>query len=148
MGPFVPSNQNQHIFGSGGLCFQLGGCICFSNQWCKSGDKVFEKEYFSRFRTPRVILNDKNSYFCNQSFEPLLAKHEVKHSVVAAYHPQTSGKVEISNRKFKRKSIKQYTRLVYDWMMHYGRIRQHTRHQLGYLHTVLSLVKHAIYLLR
>lgn len=53
MRQFVPSNQNQHIFGSGGLCFQLGGCIRFSNHWYKSGDKVFEQEHFYKVQNTK-----------------------------------------------------------------------------------------------
>ena len=39
--------------------------------------------------------------FCNKPFETLLAKYGVKHKVATPYHPQTSGHVELANKKIK-----------------------------------------------
>ncbi|XP_060183081.1 uncharacterized protein LOC132613037, partial [Lycium barbarum] len=40
--------------------------------------------------------------FCNRLFDKLLLKYGVKHKIATAYHPQTSGQVEVSNREIKR----------------------------------------------
>ena len=56
---------------------------------------------FSRFGTPRVIINDEASHFCNRSFEALLRKYSITHKIATVYHPQTNGQVEVSNRKIK-----------------------------------------------
>ena len=40
-------------------------------------------------------------HFCDKVFNALLAKYGVKHKIALAYHPQTNGQVEVSNRKFK-----------------------------------------------
>ena len=45
---------------------------------------------FSRFETPRVIINDEGSHFCNKLFASLLAKYGMKHRVSLAYHPQSN----------------------------------------------------------
>ena len=42
---------------------------------------------FSRFGTPRAVISDKGSDFCNKLFASLLAKYGVKHRVSLAYHP-------------------------------------------------------------
>ncbi|XP_060210727.1 uncharacterized protein LOC132637689 [Lycium barbarum] len=41
-------------------------------------------------------------HFCNRLFDKLLLKYGVKHKIATAYHPQTSGQVEIFNREIKR----------------------------------------------
>ena len=57
---------------------------------------------FSRFRTPRAVISDEGSHFCNKLFASLLAKYGVKHRVTLAYHPQSNGQVEVSNREIKK----------------------------------------------
>ncbi|XP_059285625.1 uncharacterized protein LOC132039101 [Lycium ferocissimum] len=63
---------------------------------------AFLKRYiFSRFETPRAIISDGGSHFCNRLFKTLLDKYGVKHKVATPYHSQTSGQVEVSNREIK-----------------------------------------------
>ncbi|XP_073019299.1 uncharacterized protein [Primulina eburnea] len=45
---------------------------------------------FTRFGTPRAIINDEGTHFCNKIFNSLLAKYDVKHRVTLAYHPQAN----------------------------------------------------------
>ena len=63
--------------------------------------KFIYKNIFTRFGTPRVTVSDEGTYFCNKLFNNLLARYEVRHKVVLAYHPQTDGQVEVSNRGVK-----------------------------------------------
>nr|GFB46019.1 reverse transcriptase domain-containing protein [Tanacetum cinerariifolium] len=46
----------------------------------------FLKPLFSRFGTPKAIISDRGTHFCNGQFS----------------HPQTSGQVEVTNRGLKR----------------------------------------------
>nr|GEU42648.1 hypothetical protein [Tanacetum cinerariifolium] len=62
----------------------------------------FLKSLFSRFRTPRAIISDRGTHFCNDKFAKVMYKYEVTHLIATAYHPQTSGQVEVSNRDLKR----------------------------------------------
>ncbi|XP_024195920.1 uncharacterized protein LOC112199096 [Rosa chinensis] len=63
----------------------------------------FLKEHvFSRFGTPRAIISDGGTHFCNRSFEALLKKYNITHRVSTPYHPQTSGQAEVSNRQVKQ----------------------------------------------
>lgn len=41
-------------------------------------------------------------HFCNNIFNSLLAKYNVKQKVALAYHPQANGQAEISNREVKK----------------------------------------------
>nr|GEX35761.1 reverse transcriptase domain-containing protein [Tanacetum cinerariifolium] len=62
----------------------------------------FLKSLFARFRTPRAIISDRGTYFCNDRFAKVMSKYGVTHRLSTAYHPQTSGQVEVSNRGLKR----------------------------------------------
>ncbi|GJU10019.1 reverse transcriptase domain-containing protein [Tanacetum coccineum] len=42
------------------------------------------------------------TYFCNDKFAKVMSKYGVTHCLATAYHPQTSGQVEVSNRDLKR----------------------------------------------
>ena len=59
--------------------------------------RFIRNNIFSRFGTPRVV-----SHFCNKLFVSLLAKYGVKHRVSLAYHPQSNGQAEVSNREIKK----------------------------------------------
>nr|GEU71374.1 reverse transcriptase domain-containing protein [Tanacetum cinerariifolium] len=62
----------------------------------------FLKSLFPRFGTPRAIISDRETYFCNDKFAKVMSKNGVTHRRATAYHPQTSGQVEVSNRGLKR----------------------------------------------
>ncbi|GJY47703.1 reverse transcriptase domain-containing protein [Tanacetum coccineum] len=62
----------------------------------------FLKSLFARFGTPRAIISDHGTHFCNDQFAKVMSKYGVTHRLATAYHPQTSGQVEVSNRGLKR----------------------------------------------
>nr|GEV10133.1 reverse transcriptase domain-containing protein [Tanacetum cinerariifolium] len=62
----------------------------------------FSKSLFSRFGTPRAIISDRGTHFCNDQFAKVMLKYGVTHRLSTAYHPQTSVQVEVSNRGLKR----------------------------------------------
>ncbi|XP_075483776.1 uncharacterized protein LOC142523927 [Primulina tabacum] len=64
--------------------------------------KFVHRNIFTRFGTPRAIISDEGTHFCNKIFNSLLAKYDVKHRVTLAYHPQANGQAEISNREIKQ----------------------------------------------
>ncbi|XP_049360661.1 uncharacterized protein LOC125825364 [Solanum verrucosum] len=75
-----------------------------------------KKNIFSRFGTPRAIISDGGSHFCNKVFSTLLTKYRVKQRKVATPdHPQTSGQVELSNREIKTILAKTVNANRTDW---------------------------------
>nr|GEX67075.1 reverse transcriptase domain-containing protein [Tanacetum cinerariifolium] len=62
----------------------------------------FLKSLFARFGAPRAIISDRGTHFCNDQFAKVMLKYGVTHPLSIAYHPQTSGQVEVSNRGLKR----------------------------------------------
>nr|GEV38512.1 reverse transcriptase domain-containing protein [Tanacetum cinerariifolium] len=62
----------------------------------------FLKSLFARFDTLRAIISDRGTHFCNDQFAKVMLKYGVTHHLAIAYHPQTSGQVEVYNRGLKR----------------------------------------------
>nr|GEW65016.1 DNA-directed DNA polymerase [Tanacetum cinerariifolium] len=62
----------------------------------------FLKSLFARFGSPRAIISDRGTHFCNDQFATVMLKYGVTHRLSTAYNPQTSGKVKVSNRGLKR----------------------------------------------
>nr|GEZ96526.1 hypothetical protein [Tanacetum cinerariifolium] len=45
--------------------------------------------------------NDRGTHFCNDQFVNVMLRYGVTHRLATAYHPQTGGQVEVSNRGLK-----------------------------------------------
>ena len=69
----------------------------------------FLKSLFSRFGTPRAIISDEGTHFCNKIFDGLLAKYGVRHKWRTKF-----GAVDLLDEKTGRKfkvngqQVKQY----------------------------------------
>nr|GEZ91223.1 hypothetical protein [Tanacetum cinerariifolium] len=80
--------------------------VCFNAKALPTNDArvvvKFLKSLFSRFGTPKAIISDRGTHFCNDQFAKVMSKYGVTHRLSTAYHPQTSGQVEVTNRGLKR----------------------------------------------
>lgn len=63
--------------------------------------KFLKENIFSRFGTPRAMISDGGSHFCNRPFASLMFKYGITHKVSTTYHPQTNGQAELANREIK-----------------------------------------------
>nr|GEV34324.1 reverse transcriptase domain-containing protein [Tanacetum cinerariifolium] len=100
MGPFLSSRENTYILVA----------VDYLSKWVEAkalptkDTRVvvkFLKSLFTRFKTLRAIISDRRIYFCNDKFAKVMSKYGVTHHLATAYHPQTSGQVEVSNHGLK-----------------------------------------------
>ena len=71
----------------------------------------------SRSGAPRTIISDGGSHFSNKVFEKLMSRYGIKHIMSLAYHPQTNGKAEISNKEIKKILEKTVSSSRRDWSL-------------------------------
>ena len=60
-----------------------------------------QRNILSKFGASRTIISDEGSHFANKLFEKLMSRYGVRHVMGLAYHPQSNGQAEISNREIK-----------------------------------------------
>ncbi|XP_038896248.1 uncharacterized protein K02A2.6-like [Benincasa hispida] len=96
MGPFPLSCGQQYIL----------LVVDYVSKWveavaCARNDASTTRNIFTRYGTPRALISDEGTHFINRIIPKLLAKYNVRHKISTAYHPQTGGQVEVSNREIK-----------------------------------------------
>ncbi|KAI5335720.1 hypothetical protein L3X38_025854 [Prunus dulcis] len=116
-GPFPPSFGYLYILVA----------VDYVSKWietipCQKNDhktvlKFLKENVLSRFGTPRAIINDGGSHFCNRPFEALMKKFGITHKISTPYHPQTNGQAELANRKIKQILEKTVNPTRKDWSL-------------------------------
>nr|GFA82966.1 reverse transcriptase domain-containing protein [Tanacetum cinerariifolium] len=101
MGPFSSSKGNKYILVAVDYVFKWVEAKALPTNDARVVVK-FLKSLFSRFGTPKAIISDRGTHFCNDQFSRVMAKYGVTHRLYTTYHPQTSGQVEVTNRGLKR----------------------------------------------
>ncbi|XP_070040851.1 uncharacterized protein [Nicotiana tomentosiformis] len=115
MGPFVSSYGNKYILVAVDYVSKWVEAAALPTNDAKGIINFLRKNIFTRFVTPRAIISDGGTHFCNRPFAKLLETYDVRHKVATPYHPQTSGKVEVSNREIKSILTKTVNATRTDW---------------------------------
>ena len=101
MGPFPSSFSNLYILLD----------VDYVSKWVeaiptRTNDAIVVASFlcshiFTRFETPRALITDGGTHFFNKLVDSVLRKYGVRHCTALAYHPQTNGQAEVSNREIK-----------------------------------------------
>ena len=115
MGPFPPSFGNMYILLAVDYVSKWVEAVACSRNDANTVVSFLQKNILSRFGTPRTIISDGGSHFANKIFAKLMSRYRIKHVMSLAYHPQTNGQAEISNREIKRILEKAVSSSRKDW---------------------------------
>ncbi|XP_017245289.1 uncharacterized protein LOC108216940 [Daucus carota subsp. sativus] len=117
MGLFPTSCGNKYILVAVDYVSKWVEAIASPTNDSKVVMKLFKKIIFPRFGAPRVVISDCGSHFHQRQFQTLLKQYGVTHKVGLAYHTQTSGQVEVSNRQIKSILKKVVAKSLKDWSL-------------------------------
>ena len=115
MGPFPPSFGNLYILLAVDYVSKWVEAVACSRNDANTVVTFLQRNILSRFGTPRTIISDGGSHFANRIFAKLMSRYGIKHIMSLAYHPQTNGQAEISNREIKRILEKTVSSSRKDW---------------------------------
>ncbi|XP_016722883.1 uncharacterized protein [Gossypium hirsutum] len=101
MGPFVSSFGNVYILLAVDYVSKWVEAQATRRVDAKTVVDFLKSCIFSRFGTPRALISDRGTHFCNKVSDTLLKKYGVVQRVTTAYHPQSNGQAKVSNREIK-----------------------------------------------
>ena len=101
MGPFPVSHNNLYILLAVDYVSKWVEAIPTRTNDAKVVAHFLRSNIFSRFGTPRALITDNGTHFCNKVIDKVLHKYGVRHRTSLAYHPQSNGQAEVSNREIK-----------------------------------------------
>ena len=115
MGPFPPSFGNVYILLAVDYVSKWVEIIACLKNDANTVVSFLQKNILNRFGAPRTIISDGGSHFENKIFAKLMSRYGIKLIMSLAYHPQTNGQAEISNREIKRIVEKTVSSSRKDW---------------------------------
>ena len=115
MGPFPPSYNNLYILLAVDYVSKWVEAISTRTNDAKVVAQFLRSHIFSRFGTPRALITDNGTHFCNKVIDRVLQKYGVRHRTSLAYHPQSNGQAEVSNREIKSILEKTVNNSRKDW---------------------------------
>ena len=120
MGPFPPSVNNMYILLAVDYVSKWVEAISTRTNDAKVVAQFLRSQIFSRFGTPRALITDNSTHFFNKMIDKVLHKYGVRHPTSLAYHLQTNGQAEVSNREIKSILEKTVNSSMKDWSKKIG----------------------------
>eukprot|EP00253_Pinus_taeda_P007146 PITA_07146 len=100
-------------------------CTDYLTKWVETKEikaateeKVVEflrENVFYKFGYPRELVIDQGNQFTSHMIEKMLSQHNIKHRKSTPYHPQSNGKVEVTNRVLQGILTKVISNSRKDW---------------------------------
>ena len=115
MGPFPPSYNNLYILLAVDYVSKWVEAIPTRTNDAKVVAQFLRSHIFSRFGSPRALITDNGTHFCNKVIDKVLQKYGVRHRTSLAYHPRSNGQAEVSNREIKSILEKTVNNSRKDW---------------------------------
>ena len=115
MGPFPSSFSHLYILLAVDYVFKWVQEILTRTNDASVVVKFLCSHIFTRFDTPRALITDGGTHFCNKLVDKVLQKYGVRHRTLLAYHPQANGHAEVSNREIKSILEKTVNNSRKDW---------------------------------
>ena len=115
IGPFPPSFGNQYILLAMDYVSKWVEAIACPRNDANTVVEFIQRNILSRFGAPRTIISDEGSHFANKLLAKLVGRYGIKHVMGLAYHPQSNGQAEISNREIKNILEKTVSTSRKDW---------------------------------
>ena len=98
MGPFPSSFSNLYILLVVDYVFKWVKAIPTRTNDASVVVKFLPSHIFTQFGTPRALIMDSGTHFCNKLVDKVLQKYGVRHCTSRTYHSQENGQAEVSNR--------------------------------------------------
>ena len=117
MGPFPASFGNTYILLVVNYVSKWVEAAAYPKNEANTVVGFLQRNILSRFGTPRTIISDGGSHFSNKVFDKLMGRYCIKHIMSLAYHPQTNGQAEISNKEIKKILEKTVSSSIRDWSL-------------------------------
>jgi hypothetical protein len=101
MGPFKNSHGFEHILVMVYYVSKWVEAMPYRKASTEESIAMIKSMIFACFGTLRILISDGGTHFTGKNFKKCLSKLEIEHRVSTAYHPQTNGQAETSNRQLK-----------------------------------------------
>ena len=113
VGPLPSSFSNEYILVAVDYVTKWVEAVATSKADAKTVIKFLKQNIFCRFGTPRVLIGDGGSHFCNAQLQKCLEHYGVRHKIASPYHPQTIGQAEVSSGIFEKRLVLWVYRTAY-----------------------------------
>ena len=115
MGLFISSFSNLYILLAVDYVSKWVEAIPTRTNDAKVVASFLRSNIFTQFRTPRALIIEGGTHLCNKLLNNVLRNYGVWHRTALAYHPQTNGQAEVSNKEIKSSLEKMVNSSKKDW---------------------------------